>query len=91
MKAKKMFEKLKLKDSTYDEMDYYIQYGWIEMWADGTERELYITFLLNDKIISLDEYKVDEQDNSEYCMEFVVDMEILKIINKQVKELGWNK
>lgn len=91
MKAKKMFEKLKLKDSTYDEMEDYIQYYWIEMWGDGTEREQQITFWLEDKTISFFEYKVDEQDNSECGMEFSVDMEILKIINKQVKELGWYK
>ena len=93
MKAKKMFEQLKLKDAEYyEDEDYeYIHYSWIETLCDKTERDMGITFWLNEKTITLDEYKVYKQDNSEYSMEFVVDLEILKIINKQVKELGWNK
>ncbi len=81
MTAKKMFKKLRYKINKNKDK---IEYSKSIKLDDYESLDYVIIFNKNEKRIELDQFDFYEEN-------YVLSLEELQAINKQVEELGWNK
>lgn len=88
MKAKEMFEELGYKlNESYDEK--LITYIHIQHFMG--ERHFGITFNLEYKEFHCWHYGYDENGRCQNGINLAIKIDLLKAINKQIEELGWNE